>query len=335
MITRASNNYGPYHSRIGFPLFGQRESTATCAALRRRPQRARLLHVTIPAGGGPAVDMGANEVTTGRRQRHHERDLTHRILDGLAAAPPAHSGGEDPPRPPVLPEHGTQGLDGAAVPFAGGCRKRSWYRTRVVVAPIRAGRAFKRYYAAQYAHRIRHDPCPPGLVGHRRAGFPQPLAGAPVRASDSRAGRIVPPALGEAGGGSAWTSARDTVRAALRELRPPWSTPVPACRTWRSRGHQRASSRGTSSARTCAGRAARLGQPCAAWSRSAMSTRPPTNPSRDDAWPPPPYALSKLAQERLRCGASRGLRGWWSRVPSPHGARQDPLRAPSFARRLP
>ena len=163
IITRASNNYGPYQfpEKI-IPLFVTNAiDERPAAAVRRRPQRARLAARDGPLPGGRSAHRARRQrrgLQRRRRQRSTQRRShpSHSRADRAAGL--ADSAGEGPARPrPALRTRHLQDAR-ARLGAAGGLRRRAardrssgidanqaWWR------PIKEqDAAFRAYYAAQY-----------------------------------------------------------------------------------------------------------------------------------------------------------------------------------------
>jgi dTDP-glucose 4,6-dehydratase len=164
VITRASNNYGPYQfPEKVIPLFVTNAIDSRPVPLYGDGRNVRdWLHVDDHCRAVDLlIDKGANgEVyNVGGGNDIMNVDLTHRILDGLGKphsliAPVADRPGHD--RRYCLNTGKLQGLGWAPqVPFAQGLQETiEWYRDNAWWwRPIKEqDEAFKRYYAAQYGN---------------------------------------------------------------------------------------------------------------------------------------------------------------------------------------
>ena len=313
--------------REGHPaLHHERHRQPPRAALRRRPERARLaarrgpLPRPRPAHRARRAGRGLQHR---RRQRGDQRGPDPSDPRPARPAGLAHPAGRRPPgpRPPLRPRHHEAPrarLAARRSRSTPGCARRSpgTARTSGGGAHQGAGSRVPRLLREAIprprgvaARRGRADP------GHRRQRIRrQPPAG---RAGAGRraARRVAPARRGRRTRARAVSPGQPSTCATPRPSRPRSPTPGPrasstarACRTSASRGSgTRRRWRSTRSApTTCWPPRRRLGLDARiVVPSSALVYRPSTTPLDEDApiGPTSPYALSKLAQERIALAA--------------------------------
>ena len=158
------NNYGPYQfPGEGHPaLRHQRDRRPAAAALRRRPERARLAHVLDHCRGDRPPDRArgrtarstTSAAATSAERRPHPPDPRA----ARQAGEPHHAGRRPArPRPPLRARHRASsralGWAPAATFDDALAATVEWYRTHDAWwRPIKSG-AFRQYYQAQYTAR--------------------------------------------------------------------------------------------------------------------------------------------------------------------------------------
>ena len=337
------------------PLFVTNAIDDAGAALRRRPQRARLAARGRPLPGGRPADRAGRQrrgVQRRRRQRHHERRAhpPHPRRARQAAHPDQAGGRSAGSRPPLLPRHREAARPGGRrrCPSTEGLQQTvEWYRdNQWWWRPIKEqDAAFKAYYQTQYGARARvtaaAEPRGPVLVtgaaGFAGSHLPSscPRGAAVSLVARSRPPTCPPGAMAAHRPAGSRHRARRGGRAAAGRR----SITAPACRMSRSRGRPpRTRSRATCSPRTfCSTR-------CGGWrARALLVTGSATvyaasdQPIAEDARSRP-AARTRSASWRRRCwrGArprGRPGRGGRARVQSHRpasdaGVRGAELRAP-------
>ena len=193
IVTRASNNYGPYQfPEKVIPLFITNAIDDIPVPLYGDGRNVRdWLHVRRPLPRDRSADRQrrrtARSTTSAAATRSMNVDLTHRILDGARQAALAdQAGGRSPrPRSPLLPRHGEAACGSAGrrrCRSTRACATRStgiatnewWWRPIKEQDP-----AFKAYYRTQYETRSA-DRClilVTGAAGFAGSHVVQALAG--------------------------------------------------------------------------------------------------------------------------------------------------------------
>ena len=330
IITRASNNYGPYQfpekviplfvtnaiDDIPVPLYGDGRNVRDWLHVDDHCRAIDLL-----------IDRGDRRrgLQHRRRQRGHERRPDAPDPRGARQAAVADQAGRRSagPRPPLLPRHTK--LRGARLGAAGAVRGRAcattvdWYRRNEWWwRPIKEhDPAFRPYYEAQYdtsgMTAARDGPVlVTGAAGFAGGHLVEHLAGSARRSSAGADRRRAP----ELAGLAEWQpSICSTATACGRAIASSGHRAIFHC-AGAAAGRRVVARHGEAAGRQRArdGTPPRRGPPCGtrlpcARDRSAAVYAPSDRPIAEDAplAPGSPYALSKLAQEQLRAaGVRRG-----------------------------